>query len=472
MATFVVTGGQLAALDRASTTAVSSIRVTDQFSVSYEEIYKTQPHVRTVIGFLARNIAQLGIHVFKRAGDTDRQRLANHPLANLLARPNTRTTRYRLVDALVNDLGIFDNAFWLKAQVDRQPHGLVRLPPKMVTPLGESFLWAEGYRVKGGRGYRDFPAEQIVHFRGYNPTDSRWGLSPMETLRQVLAEEYEAGRWREQLWRNGARFPGHIRRPAEAKWTEEQRQRFTNSWRGLYTGDGPGAGGTPVLEDGMTFEPSGITPQQAQYLETRKLTREEVAAAFHIPLPMVGILDHATFSNIEEQHKQLYQDTLGPWLEMISEEIELQLLPDIDASPGIYVEFNMAEKLKGDFATESASLQGAVGGPFMTANEGRARMNLPQVDGGDELMRPLNMGIVGEDPPEPAPAAAPPDPAADDIPPAEDPPTEPPKSAEIARLAATFTKRQARVLSAKGAFDPRRWADELATDVRKLLEAQ
>lgn len=411
VATFIVSDGQLAALDRAQTSSLSSLRVTSSWTVSYEDIYRTQPHVRTVISFLARNIAQLGIHVFQRVSDTDRERLADHPLAALLARPNSRTTRYRLIDALVNDLGIFDNAYWIKAKVDGQPHGLIRVPPKMVTPLGENWMFADKYRVKGGKGYKDFDPEQIVHFRGYNPSDSRVGLSPMETLRQVLAEEYEAGRWREQLWRNGARFPGHIRRPAGTSWTDTQRERFVNSWKGLYTGDGPAAGGTPILEDGMTFEASGITPEQAQYLETRKLTREEVAAAFHIPLPMVGILEHATFSNIEEQHKNLYQDTLGPWLEMISQEIALQLLPDVDTKPGIYIEFNLAAKMQGDFSAESAALVSATGGPFMTPNEARARKNLPTIDGGDELLRPLNTAPAAEAEP---PAVDPADPPADE----------------------------------------------------------
>jgi hypothetical protein len=146
----------------------------------------------------------------------------------------------------------------------------------------------------------------------------------------------------------------------------------------------------------MEFIGGGITPVQAQYLETRKLTREEVAAAFHIPLPMVGILDHATFSNIEEQHKNLYQDTLGPWLEMIQQEIGLQLVPDLDDTGKVYVEFNLADKMKGSFEEQASSLQTSVGAPWLTRNEARARMNLPQIDGGDDLVTPLNVLIGGQ----------------------------------------------------------------------------
>lgn len=397
---FVISDGKLTGLDRPSLPSGSRVVLSADFSADYATIWKTQPHVRTVVSFLARNIAQIGLHTFERISDVDRRRLSpqDNPLAALLAKPNPQTTRYRLIDALVNDLGIYDVACWAKAKVDGSMAGLLRLPPSQITPRGDSWAWPDGVTFRGSKGKIDLDAEQIVLFRGYNPTDARWGVSPMETLRQILAEEYQATLYREQLWRNGARFPGHIRRPAGAPpWKDGARERFRNDWRGLYTGAGPGAGGTPILEDGMTFEPGGITPVQAQYLETRKLTREEVASAFHIPLPMVGILDHATFSNIEEQHKNLYQDTLGPWLTMIEQEIGLQLVPEFDDTGKVYVEFNLAEKMKGSFEEQAAALQTMVGRPVMTAAEGRARLNLPDI-GGDshQLVTPLNVLIGGQ----------------------------------------------------------------------------
>lgn len=471
---FVVSDGKLMGLNRPAQVGSSSIQLAADFSADYATIWKTQPHVRTVVGFLARNIAQIGLHAFERTSDTDRRRLTDHPLAELIAKPNPRTTRYRLIDALVNDLGIFDVACWAKMKSNGQPAGLLRLPPQQIEPLGDSWAWPEGVKFKGTKGSVDLPADQIVLFRGYNPTDARWGVSPMETLRRVLAEEYQATLYREQLWKNGARFPGHIERPQNAQWSPEARERFRGDWRGLYTGSGPGAGGTPVLEDGMTFKPGGITPAQAQYLETRKLTREEVAAAFHIPLPMVGILDHATFSNIKEQHQNLYQDTLGPWLEMIQQEIGLQLLPDFDDSGKVYVEFNLAEKMKGSFEEQATSLQTAVGAPWLTRNEARARQNLPQVDGGDDLVTPLNVLVGGQSSPtDSAPKATQrgikSDEATRNLRLIKARTTEQ-HSKKLAELLANFFARQSKaVLSAIGAggdwWDAERWNKELSGDL-------
>ncbi|MGC4891077.1 phage portal protein [Micromonospora sp. DT227] len=394
---FVVSGGSLRAIegqgDLRSGWPSYGTALNRSTTLTYGALYRTQPAVRTVISFLARNLAQLGLHTFERMGDNDRRRIADHPLARILARPNPSTTTYRLINALVSDKAVYDDAYWVKLRAEGgEPVGLRRLQPWRVEPIGPEWSDPDQYRIHGSRGYLDVDRTEIVHFRGYNPDDAHNGCSPIESLRQVLADEYAAAHWREQMWSNGARISGYLQRPADAApWGDTARSRFKSEWQAQYTGDGPQAGGTPILEDGMTFVQAGINPRDAQYVESRKLTREEVAAAYHIAPPLVGILDHATFSNIREQHKGLYQDTLGPWCAEIEQEIGLQLAPDLAAGRTVYVEFNIGEKLQGSFEEQAAQLQAAVGGPWMTRDEARARSNLPHIDGADELIVPLNV---------------------------------------------------------------------------------
>ncbi|WP_028924201.1 phage portal protein [Pseudonocardia acaciae] len=395
---FVVSEGRLAATDRPVARAPYALTLPDGSAQDYAQIWRTQPQVRTVVSFLARNIAQLGIHHYRRVSDTDRERLTDSPVARLLARPTPLHTRYRTFDTLINDLGIYDVAYWAKVRSrDDAPGALVRLDPRRVTPEGNNPFMPSGYTVRGSKGKLTLPRDQVVCFHGYNPTDPRTGCSPIETLRRILWEEWQANAYREQLWRNGARMSGYLSRPAEApRWSDAARARFRAEWQAQYSGAGPNVGGTPILDDGMTWTSAAVTPEQAQYLEARKLTREEVAASFHVPLPMVGILEHATFSNIKEQHKQLYQDCLGPWLVMIQEDLDLQLTPDFPDTAGTYLEFNLAAKLAGSFEEQAAQLSASVGAPWMTRNEARARQNLPQVDGGDELVTPLNVLTGGQ----------------------------------------------------------------------------
>jgi HK97 family phage portal protein len=377
------------------------LRLADDFTADYAAIWRSQGALRTVVDFLGRNIASLGLHQFRRVSDTDRERVTDSELIRLIDRPNPATTRYRLLDGLVRDFGIFDRAYWLKMKGSGGRRFLLRLPPARVTPVGGSWLWPEAFEFNGDKGKRTFKAEEVVHFRGYNPDGDLAGSPPIEALRRVLAEEYEAGRMRENTLRNGARVSGYLERPAGAPvWSDTAADRFRRSWRAQYAGGGPEAGGTPILEDGMKFVAASQTAEQLQYVEARKLTREEVAAAYFIPPTMVGVMDSATFSNIREQHKHLYQDTLGPWLSMIAEELSLQLLGDFDGSDGTYLEFNLAEKLRGSFEEQAAQLQASVGGPFMTRNEARATQNLPAIEGGDELIVPLNVITGGQASPQ------------------------------------------------------------------------
>jgi len=375
-----------------------SVRLYDQFNYDYATLYRTQPNVRTCVDFLARNIAQLGLHVFRRVSETDRLRLRDHPLAEILGQPLPaafKVTRYRLIESLVSDLGIYFNAYWLKVRASGAPRGLLRIPPPYVEVTGG--LFPSGYEIVMSGRRIPVPAEDIVHVRGYNPENAVSGLAPLETLRRVLAEEHSAGDYREHLWQNAARMNGILERPANApEWSDRARDRFKDEFEALYSG-GENSGKTAILEEGMTWQSVSFNAQETEYLGGRKLTREECARAYHIPLPMVGILDNATFSNIREQHKNLYQDCLGPQLAMIEQDIELQLLPEFEDTRGVYVEFNINEKLSGDFEDQTKAMQSAVGRPWMTANEARARMNLPSMEGdAGALVTPLNVIVGGQ----------------------------------------------------------------------------
>jgi len=430
-------------------------------SAAYAELYARQPNVRTCVDFLARNIAQLGLHAFRRVSDTDRERLSDHQAITWLEHPNPSTTRYRLFQSLMGDLGIYFNAYLLKVRYEdsagRPQIGLVRLPPEEIFVAGAllptEFVWT----VDGKR--KPFPLSEVIHFSGYNPLNQLVGLSPLETLRRILAEEAAAGESRELYWRNHSRKDGIIELSKDApKYTDTQLQSFREQWQ-EYSLGGNRAGMTAILPRGLSYKEVAFSARDSEYLSSRKLTREECAAAYHIPLPMVGILEHATFSNIKEQHKQLYQDSLGPWLEMLTQEFEAQLLPECADTRQVYFEFNIADKLKGSFEEQAASLQTAVGRPIMTANEGRARINLPAIKD-DQSADQLAAQQGG-------PAGSAPTPIAPDGP--DNAAVAPVLRAWQARLTDRLNKVSA--ADRAEAFDTVRWGRELADDLAPLVGA-
>lgn len=383
---FVVSSGQLAITGGGVSPLASSMPI-PAAPWEYEVIWRTQPQVRTVISFLARNIAQLGLHVFRRVSDTDRERLTDHPLAVLLDSPLPRVTQYRFVERMVSDYALYDNFYAIKLRLGDTLR-LLPVPPTLICPVGRNWITPEYYEAAGGRR---FAPEDVVHIHGYTPEALTHGTSPIESLRDLLLEARESAHHRAALWKGGARLTGVLVRPADAPdWGTEEKRRFREMWRGFAAGGGA-EGGTPILEDGMDYKPVGFNPQQAQYIEARKLTREEVSAAYFIPPPLIGILDHATYSNIREQHSHLYQDTLGPYMAMFAQEIQSQVLPDLRDAKGVYCEFNIDAKMRGSFEEQAAAASTATGGPWMTRNEQRARFNLPAVDGGDDLITPMNV---------------------------------------------------------------------------------
>ena len=371
---------------------------------SVERLWKEQPHLRTVVGFMARNIAHLGLHAYEYVGDGGRERLRDTPLAKLLRKPNSNTTGYELIHSLVSDLALYDIAYWYVApDLDSDSGWTIRaIPPTWITgTYGATAFGFAGYTVafpeSAGRGI-DVPAESMLVFHGWNPSDPRSGASPVEALKTILAEQIHAQIYRDQNWQKGGRVGAVLSRPADApQWSPEARTRFAKAWQDKYAGDAaPKAGGTPILEDGMKLERIGFSAKDDQYIESNKLALSTVAQVYHINPTMVGLLDNANYSNVREFRRSLYGDTLGPLLEMIAQRINTFLVPRItDADE--YVEFNVKAKLQGSFEEQAAVMQSAIGGPWMTVNEGRAKENMPAIEGGDVLIKPLNLAQAPTD---------------------------------------------------------------------------
>ncbi|WP_287004647.1 MULTISPECIES: phage portal protein [Gordonia] len=372
---------------------------------SVETLWREQPHLRTVVGFVARNIAQLGLHAYVRDEDDGRTRVRNTPLALLLRKPNANTTGYELIHATCADLCLYDHAFWFFGRDSNSDSGWVirSIPPTWVVGTYDTSAFGHGgYKIRfpeaAGQEIR-VPADQMLVFHGWDPIDTRRGHSAVAALKSILAEQIHAQIYRDQNWQRGGRVGAYLTRPAGTKWEPEVRKRFIDQWRDKYTGDdGAEAGGVPLLEDGMELKRLGFSAKEEQYVEANKLSLATVAQVFHVNPTMVGLLDNANYANVREFRRMLYGDTLGPMIEMIQQRVNAFLVPVVteEDTDDTYVEFNIAAKLAGSFEEQSAVMQAAIGGPWMSINEGRAKQNLPRIEGGDDVLRNLNQTTATE----------------------------------------------------------------------------
>lgn len=359
-------------------------------NMSPADMYRYQPHLRNVVSFLGRNIAQVRLHVYEVMGDNDRRRRRDSIAAQLLRRPNPRSTGYQLMYGLTVDKKLYDVAYWLLTQEENGPQ-LRRLPPTWVERIDKDPFETDYYRVKTSKGVVDVDPANIIEFRGYDPTSMSKVSPAIQALRETLSEQVAATVYRSQIWERGGRVSSVLKRPKDApQWSDTAQERFKREWNSKWTGQGSEAGGTPILEDGMELQKIDFSAKEQDWVEGIKLGLSIVAGTYHVNPTMVGLLDNANYSNVREFRKMLYGDTLGPDFEDIQEVINAELLPRI-GEEHLYAEFNIGAKLQGNFEEQAQYLQSATGASYMTRNEARARLNLPAVEGGDELIVPLNV---------------------------------------------------------------------------------
>jgi HK97 family phage portal protein len=381
-----------------------------------EKLWREQPHLRTVVGFVARNIAQLGLHVFERDAEDGRNRVRAGPLVDLLDEPNNDVTTFELVESTVASRMLYDETYWYVARDLKAPSGWVirHIPTSwIIGSVGATAFAVEAYKVAipntAGR-WTEIPAEDMIVFHGWNPVDPKSGTSPVDSLKATLAEQIHAAVFRDQMWKRGGRIGNYIYRPKDAPWSKEARDGWVKEYQDKYSGDnGPRAGGEPLMEDGMEIKSVRFSAKDEQFVEASKLSLETCAQVYFINPTMVGVLDDANYSNVREFRKSLYGDTLGPEIERMQQRLNRKLVPRMADRRKTYVEFNLRAKLEGSFEEQGDLLGKAIGGPWMTINEGRAKQNMPRVDGGDDLIRPLNTTQNGDQNPIPAEPGTDPD---------------------------------------------------------------
>lgn len=367
-------------------------------SSTYGFMYRTQPAVRKVIDYIARNASQIGMKFYERIDDQDRQEAFDHPAALSVRRPNGRQTGRRFMYGLIADYLIYWNAYAVKFRPPGSDRTLLWRPPVWMVEVRSPTSFRPGsYRVHLRDGtFRDFAPADVIHVAGYDPDDPNQGLSPLETLRQILAEEAANQAANVSRLKQGGLGPGWISRGLEApEWKPETRERFEQEWAQRARGRSEGERVDPVLEEDMEFHESSINPRNAEYIRARIFTRSEAATAFGLPVQLISAIERPA-GGLDEARTQFYADCLPPLVGPLADDFTLQLAIEEYGADDHYFEFDIAEKLRGQIEERFKVLVSAAGGPILTRNEARRRENLPEVDGGDELITPMNVTVGGK----------------------------------------------------------------------------
>ena len=355
--------------------------------------------VYACVRILAESIAGLPLHVYRYKGQ-GKEKAIDHPLYVLLHdEPNPEMTSFVFRETLMCHLLLWGNAY---AQVIRDGRGRVTalyplLPSRMTVDRDEKgqlfYRYQRGSDEKSASGKKAktetvilLPSD-ILHIPGLG-FDGLVGYSPIAMSKNAIGLAIAAEEYGSKFFANGAAPAGVLETPTLIKDISKLR----DSWNEAYGGSG-NAGKVAILEQGVTFKPISMSPQDSQLLETRKYQLDEIARIFRIPPHMIGDLDKATFSNIENQSLDFVKYTLDPWVSRWEQSLSRALLLPTEKGR-MFIRFNVDGLLRGDYKSRMEGYAIGRQNGWMSANDIRELENqdlIPAEAGGDLLLVNGNM---------------------------------------------------------------------------------
>lgn len=356
-------------------------RVNERSSMQITAVY-------ACVRVIAESIASLPLHLYRYNEDGGKEKAIDHPLYFLLHNePNPEMTAFSFFEVLLTHLLLWGNAY---CQIIRNGKGeVVALYPLMADRMDvdrdekghiyyEYTMSSDDAPTMKGSVVQLQPVD-VLHIPGMG-FDGLVGYSPIAMAKNAIGISIACEEYGSKFFANGAAPSGVLEHPGTLKDPGRVRESWTQTFGGSHN-----ANKVAVLEEGMKYTPISISPNEAQFLETRKFQIDEIARIFRIPPHMIGDLEHATFSNIEEMSLEYVQYTLGPWIARLEQSMIRSLLSD--AEKGTYfVKFNVDGLLRGNYQSRMQGYAVARQNGWMSANDIRQLENLdmiPDEEGGN-----------------------------------------------------------------------------------------
>ena len=273
--------------------------------------------VYSCVRILAEAIAGLPLHLYRYKKDGGKEKAIDHPLYLLLHdEPNPEMSSFVFRETLMTHLLLWGNAY---AQIIRNGKNEVvalypLMPNKMAVDRDEHGQLYYTYQRSNDEAATMtgstviLKPSDVLHIPGLG-FDGLVGYSPIAMAKNAIGMAIACEEYGAKFFANGAAPGGVLEHPGTIK----DPQRVRESWQSTFGGSG-NANKIAVLEEGMKYTPIGISPEQAQFLETRKFQINEIARIFRVPPHMVGDLEKSSFSNIEQQSLEFVKYTLDPWV--------------------------------------------------------------------------------------------------------------------------------------------------------------
>tara|TARA_B100001063_G_scaffold247320_1_gene292614 strand:+ start:8011 stop:9225 length:1215 start_codon:yes stop_codon:yes gene_type:complete len=363
--------------------ADSGVQITPSNSLQITTVYQC-------IKVLAESIGMLPLSIFMESENLKSKDL-KHPLHRLLkVGPNDYQTAQEWKEMVIAHLCLRGNHYSYINRVSGKVVELLPLAPGSVS-LSLNDDYTVQYRITFKNGEtKPAEASEILHIKTFS-TDGLVGVSPITQNVNSLGLAKATEKHGSSIFKNGAKPFGGLKTNQNLK--DEQYDRLVSR---LENHQGADNGFRPlILEGGLEWVQVSITPEDAQYLETRKFQRNEICGIYRVPPHMIGDLENATFSNIEHQGLEFVTHTLMPYLTRIENRILFTLLTE-NEQLNRYVKFNVNALLRGDMAARADFYTKMVQNGALSPNEIRQKEDMNPREGGDVYLTPLNMAVNGK----------------------------------------------------------------------------
>ena len=329
-------------------------------------------------GFMRNPVAHRSVRLIAEAASAvpwllyeGEAELTDHPLLDLLARPNQRQAGRSFMEVLYGHLLLSGNAYCELVDAGPEARELHLLRPDRVAVAIDASGWPVALDYGTGRAKRRIPLKSdeesgALHLRLFHPLDDHYGFPPLEAALVALDLSHAAGRWNKALLDNSARPSGAlVYAPKEGgNLTDEQFERLRSELEEGYSGASR-AGRPLLLEGGLDWKAMGLTPKDMDFVEARNAASRDIALAFGVPPMMLGIPGDNTYSNYQEANRAFYRLTVLPLAARVADEFSAWLVPAF--GNGLRLSFD-TDQIEG-LAAERDSLWARVGAADFLADD-------------------------------------------------------------------------------------------------------
>ncbi|WP_410520846.1 phage portal protein [Candidatus Tisiphia endosymbiont of Dascillus cervinus] len=350
------------------------------------EAYRKNVIVYRCVNLIAQSASHVPWIVSKNNRGTF-ERIANHPVYNLLKRPNPEKAGADFFGEVIASKLLYGNAYILATLMNNRPREMYLLPSN-ATELVLDKNYPVAYRYMSSSGEKIYPISainrmsKVLHLKNYHPTNSYYGLSCLDAASLPIDLHSQATSWNSSLLRNGARPSGAlIVKESNGYLSDEQFDRLHEQLTEKFISSN-NSGKPLLLEGGLDWQEMSINPKDMDFIEAKNSAAREIALAFAIPPQLLGINGDNTYSNMQEARLALWEETLIPLLDKLSDALSNWLSHWYQEE--IIIDFDrdsisaLTEKRENLWAKISNA-------SFMTLNEKRSLVGLKPIDGGDRL---------------------------------------------------------------------------------------